>query len=105
LRLDRAEGTDSFVDANQVFTELLETMKFGDLLLCLTKRYGVGEGFGNGLTRHPAGEAQLWIMAGIVRLGAMTGRLATTPDHGGNGTRPQIAQAKELLQQLGPIRF
>jgi hypothetical protein len=44
-------------------------------------------------------------MAGIVRFGAVAGRLAAAPDNGGNATRPEIAQAEELFQQLGAIRF
>jgi len=105
LLLDGAEGTDLFVDANQVFAELLETMKLGDFLLCLTERTGVGKGFRDGLAGHPSGEPHLRIMTRIIRLGAMAGRLAAAPDHGGNGTRPEIAQAQELIQELGPIRF
>jgi hypothetical protein len=105
LLLDGAECTDLFVDANQVFAELLETMKLGDFLLGLTECTGVGKGFRDGLAGHPSGEPHLRIMTRIIRLGAMAGRLAAAPDHGGDGTRPEIAQAEELIQELGPIRF
>jgi hypothetical protein len=44
-------------------------------------------------------------MAGIVRFGAVAGRLAATPDNGGNGARSEIAQAEKFFQELGAIRF
>src|ERR1700690_4226704 len=44
-------------------------------------------------------------MARIVWLRAMAGWLATAPHHGGDRTRPQIAQAQELFQQLAAIVF
>src|SRR5712691_4305284 len=44
-------------------------------------------------------------MAGVVGPGAMAGRFAAAPDHGGNRTRPEIPQTEELLQELGSISF
>jgi hypothetical protein len=42
-------------------------------------------------------------MARIMRFGAMARWLATAPGNGGDGTRPQVAQAQEMLQQLGTL--
>ena len=53
----------------------------------------------------PCAEQRIVERTRIVRRGAMAGRFAAPPDHGGNGTRSEIAQAQELLQELGPIRF
>jgi hypothetical protein len=97
LLFDRAERADLFIEVNQVLAKLLETMKLRNLLLGLAKGYGIGKGFGNGFARHPSSEAQLRIMAGVIRLSAMARGLATTPNHGGNGTRAQITQAEELF--------
>jgi hypothetical protein len=82
-----------------------KTMELGDFLLCLTESTRVGKRLRDSLAGQPSGQPDLRIMTRIVRLGAMAGWLAATPDHGGNGTRPEIAQAQEFIQELGPIRF
>ncbi|MEK7407233.1 MAG: hypothetical protein AAB225_19335 [Acidobacteriota bacterium] len=89
------------VDGDQLLEELLETMKLGDLLLCLAQRGWIGKGLRHRLAGHSASQAKLRIMSGIVGLGAMAGGLAAAPGDGRDGTRPKIAQAEELLQELG----
>jgi hypothetical protein len=103
LALDGTKLTDPFVDADQVFTKLLEAMKLGDLLLGLAKRGWVGKGLRLRLAGYSSSQAELRIMARIVRLGAMAGRFATAAHDGGNRTGAKIAQAEELLQELGTI--
>src|SRR6516164_6392339 len=49
--------------------------------------------------------AKLRIMSWVVVFGAVAGRLATAAGYGGDGTGSQIAQAEELLQELGSLRF
>ena len=66
--LDGAKRTDLFIDADQILTELLETMKLGDFSLSLAKCDGVGKGFRHGLAGYPPSEAELGIMVRIVWL-------------------------------------
>jgi len=103
LALDGAKLTDLFVDADQVFTKLLETMKFGDLLLGFAKRGWIGKSLGLGLPSYSSSQAELRIMARIVRLGAMARRFAAAAHDGCNRTGAKIAQTEELLQELGTI--
>jgi hypothetical protein len=103
LLLYGAKLTDFFVDADQVLTELLEAMKFGDLLLRFAKCGWIGKGLCHGLACHSSSQAELGIMARIIWFGAMAGKFTTAPDHGSNRTGPKITQAEELLQELGSI--
>jgi hypothetical protein len=105
LLLDRSQPADSFVHADQILAELLESMKLGDLLLGLAEGGWVGKGFRHRLSGHSASQAELGIMSGIVRLGAMAGRFAAASRPGGNATRPKITQAEELLQEIGSFGF
>src|SRR5205823_8602771 len=52
-----------------------------------------------------ASEAKLRIMSRVVVFGAVAGRFAAAPGHGGNGTRSKITQVEELLQELGSLGF
>jgi hypothetical protein len=97
LLLCRAELTDLFVDANQVVAELLQPMKLGDLLLRLAQRGWMGEGFCHGLSGHSSRQPELGIMTRIICFGAMAGRLAATPDHRCDRSRPEIPPTQELL--------
>src|SRR5712664_3981157 len=103
LRLDRAESTDLVVEDDQVLAELLEAVKLGHLLLRLAQRRGIGKALRYRLAGHTASEAKLRIMSRVVVFGAVAGRFAAAPGHGGNGTRSQITQAEELLQELGSL--
>ena len=93
------------IDGDQSLAELLETMKLGDLLLRFANRNGVGESFRKGLTGHSAGETELRFMAGVVRLGAMTGRLSAAPNDSGNGAGAQIAQAEDKKENFLMVTF
>jgi hypothetical protein len=105
LLLDRAKLADFFVDADQVFAKLLETMELRDLLLSFAKRGRIGKGLSHGPAGLSASEAELGIMTGIVGFGAMTRRFTAAPDYGSNRTGPKIAQAEELLQEFGSTSF
>ena len=76
-------------------------MELGHLLLGPAQGSRMSEGLGYGFARHPAGQAKLGIMAGVVGFGAMAGRFAATSGHGGNATGAKIAQAEEAFQELG----
>src|SRR5262249_50927404 len=102
---DRQSNLRSSTGGRGLLAELLEAMKFGDLLLRFAQRNRIGKGFGHGLTSHPSSEAKLGIVARVVRLSAMAGWLAASSHNGGNGTRPQVAKAQELLQKLGACVF
>ncbi|MCX6632724.1 MAG: hypothetical protein NTW28_34415 [Candidatus Solibacter sp.] len=80
-------------------------MELCDFLLRSAKRGRIGKGLGNGPAGFSASEAKLGIMTGIVGFGAMTRRLTAAPDNGSNRTGPKIAQAEELLQELGSVGF
>ena len=103
LLLHRAEPTDFFVEGHQVLAELLEAVKLGDLLLRFAQGGGIGKAFRYRFAGHAAGEAELGIVPRVVVLGAVAGGLAAAPGHGGNGTRTEITQAEELLQELGSL--
>src|SRR5439155_1140541 len=105
LRLDRAESTDLVVEGDQVLAKLLEAMKLGDLLLRLAQRRGIGKALRYRLAGDAASEAKLRIMSRVVVFGAVAGRFAAAPGHGGNGTRSKITQVEELLQELGSLGF
>src|SRR5438094_3614588 len=105
LRLDRAESTDLVVEGDQVLAKLLEAMKLGDLLLRLAQRRGIGKALRYRLAGDAASEAKLRIMSRGVVFGAVAGRFAAAPGHGGNGTRSKITQVEELLQELGSLGF
>jgi len=103
LRFDRAKRTYLFVDADQVLAKLLEAMELGNLLLRLAQRGRTGEGFGDAFARDSSGEAELRIVAGIIGLGAMTGRFTAAAHYGRDRTRPQIAQAEEFFKESGSL--
>ena len=87
---------DLIVKRRQRLAEFLEAVKRRDFLLRLAPRRGIRKGFGHSLAGHSPREAELGIVAGIVRFGAMARRLATAPDSGGNRPGAQIAQARKL---------
>jgi hypothetical protein len=103
LSLHRTKLTDFLVGGDQLRTGLLEAMKLGDLLLRFAKSVRVGKGFGDGLTRHSAGEAELGIMAGVMGFGAVAGRFTAAANDSGNGAGAQIASAEEILKEFGPF--
>src|SRR5579884_425994 len=103
LPLDRAQPTDLLIDGHQLLAESLKAVKLVDFLLGLTQGGRIGKGFGHRLASHSPSEAELGIVAGIVRFGAMAGRLATAPDGGGDGAGAQIAQTKKLFQDAGAL--
>jgi hypothetical protein len=103
LPLHGAKLADLLIEAHQIPAEVLETMKLGDFLLGLAKGGWVGECLGYGLACDSPRETKHGFVAGIMRLGAMARWLATAPGNGGDGTRPQVAQAQEILQQLGTL--
>jgi hypothetical protein len=55
LLLDGAQGADLGVEIDQFFTELLEPMKLGDLLLRLAQGLGVGKALRDGFASYSAG--------------------------------------------------
>ena len=71
----------------------------------LAKGGRVGKRFGDGLAGCSPGEAELGIMARVVGLGAMAGRLSTTPHLGRDRPGPEVAQAQELIQELGAFVY
>ena len=71
--------------------ELLEAMKFRDLLLCLAKSGRVRERLCDRFASHPSGQSELGIVASVVGFGAVASRLTAAPHDGGNGTGPKIA--------------
>jgi hypothetical protein len=105
LALHRAKFANLVIDIHQILAEFLEAMKFGDLLLGFAQGGRVGKRFGHRLASHPAGKAELGIMTRIAGFGAMAGRLSTAPDNGSNRTGSEVAQAEEILQELGPLGF
>src|SRR6266699_148180 len=100
---DRAESTDLFVEGDQILAEFLEAVKLGHLLLRLAQRRGIGKALRYRLAGDAASEAKLRIMSRVVVFGAVAGSFAAAPGHGGNGTRSQITQAEEFLQELGSM--
>ncbi len=44
-------------------------------------------------------------VARVIRFGAMAGRLTTAAHHGRDGTGPQVAEEKKLLQESGSFCF
>jgi hypothetical protein len=93
------------VDSHKFGAELLQAMKLRHFPLGFPESCGTGKAFGHGLAVHAAGETELRIMTRVVGLSAMAGRLATVPGHGGNGSRSQVTETEELLQQLGTVGF
>jgi ABC-type enterobactin transport system permease subunit len=80
-------------------------MELGNLMLRLTQRGRTGEGLGHALARDSSGQTELRIVAGIIGLGAMTGRFTAAAHYGRDRTRPQIAQAEEFFKESGSLRF
>jgi hypothetical protein len=105
LLLHGAKFANLLIHAHQVFAELLETAKLGDFLSRLEEGSRVGERLCHRLARGSAGQPKLGIVAGIVRLGAMTGWLSAAANHGVNRARAQITQAQELFRKFGALGF
>jgi len=105
LRFDRAKGTDPFVDADQVLAELLEAMELGDLLLRLAQGGGIGKGFGHAFACDSSGQTELWVVTGVVRLGAMAGRFTAAAHYRRDRTGPEITKAGKFFKQSGSLRF
>ena len=105
LALDRTQLANLLIEANQLGAEFLESMKLSDFLLRFAQGNGIGERFGNRLTRRPTGQPELRIVAGVARFGAMAGGLTAAPHNGGDRTGSQIAQPEELMQELGASGF
>ena len=72
-----ATRTDALTEGHQFRTEFLEATKLGDLLLRFAESGGVGETLRDGFACDAAGQAELGIVAGVIRLRAMAGGLAT----------------------------
>jgi hypothetical protein len=97
--------TNLLVDGHQVGAELLQAMELSYFLLGFMQSCGGRKAFGDGLALHSEGQTELGIMAWVVGLSAMAGRLATLPNHGGNRARSKVSETQELLQELGTAGF
>jgi len=78
-------------------------MKLGHFLLCPAKIRRSGKAFGDGLTVHSPGQAELGIVPGIVRFGTVTGWLTAAAENRSNGARAKITQAEKLLKEFEPL--
>jgi hypothetical protein len=105
LPFDGPKSTNFFVDADQILAEFLKTMELGDLLLRLAQRGRMGKRFSHTLSADPPGQTELRVVTGVIRLGAMAGWLTATAHYGSDRSRPKIAEAEELFQEFGSLRF
>jgi hypothetical protein len=105
LRLDRAKGTDLFVDAYQVLAEFLEAMELRDLLLRLAQGGRIGKGLGHAFACHSSGQTELWVMTGVIGFGAMAGRFTAAAHNGRDRTGPEITKAEKFFKESGSQRF
>jgi hypothetical protein len=80
-------------------------VEFGDLRLRFTESGRSGKSLGHGFAAHLTQDTDLRVVPGIVGLGAMTVRLTAAMNDGRNGTRAQITQVLELLENLGSLGF
>jgi len=80
--------------------ELLKLPELSDLLFGFSHRDGCGQGLTDGFALHFIGQPQVGTVAGIIGLRTVAGRLSTTPNDAGDGTRTKIVQFGDGAQQV-----
>src|SRR2546428_192510 len=98
-----SQAANLFVHLDQSAAEVEELVKLGDLALGLVEGRWAGKGLGHRRAIDLAGETEIGPVARVAGPSAMTIGLATTPGGDGNRAGSKIAQASDLLQQLGSL--
>src|SRR5438067_1674398 len=89
----RSQSADVLIDFHKSAVQFLIFPKLSDLLFRLFHRCGRRQRLADGLALYLVSQAQGRAVARIVRLGAMTGRLATATHDSGNRTGPEVAES------------
>ncbi len=94
LALDLLLGADPVVNRDQLRDKVLGAMKFIHFALGFMESGGRRKRFGHRFAIHLPGQAQLRIMARVVRFGAVASGLSAAPGDGADRTGRRSPRAK-----------
>jgi hypothetical protein len=78
-------------------------MEFIYFLLCLAERRLRGKSLGYRLAFHPARQAEVWAVAGIIVFGAMAAGFTAFSRRGRDRASAEIAEGGKMAEQLSPF--